>query len=241
MSGGGGRVFDLGMTVDNGTKILPPKVHQSILECSKAITDAISRLIQCATLAQVEIVASGRGSGSRMAFYKKNSRWMDGLISAAKAVASATNMMVLGADGVVHGTHKMEQLIVGAHEVGMCWKDGGVSCFCIAGTTAQLVLASRVNAERGSKTQEKLEVAAKAVSDATKLLMKAAEYARQRETDATTPADFSKLSAHEFKKSEMEQQVQILTLEKNLSDARKKLGDMRKFAYHNENDYVADQ
>ncbi len=92
------------------------QVHQSILSSVKAITDAIGRLIVCATNAQQEIVANGRGNGTKTAFYKKNSRWMEGLISAAKAVATATKFLVECADGVVHGTHKMEQLVVAAHE-----------------------------------------------------------------------------------------------------------------------------
>jgi len=40
-----------------------------------------------------------------------------GLITAAKAVASATTALVEAADGVVNGTHTMEQLVVAAHEV----------------------------------------------------------------------------------------------------------------------------
>jgi hypothetical protein len=208
-------------------RVIYTQVHDSILGSAKAITDAIARLIICATHSQQEILASGRGSGTNSAFYKKNNRWIEGLISAAKAVATATKMLVDCADGVVHGTHQMEQLVVAAHEV--------------AASTAQLVAASRVKAIRGSKTQDKLEVAAKAVSDATRMLVKAAELMRQRGSMATGTdggdVDYATLTAHEFKKKEMEQQVQILTFEKKLIDARKKLSDMRRQAYHKEADY----
>jgi hypothetical protein len=201
------------------------QVHQSILSSAKAITDAIARLIVCATHSQQEIVANGRGTGTKTAFYKKNSRWMEGLISAAKAVAIATKTLVEAADGVVHGTHKMEQLIVAAHEV--------------AGATAQLVAASRVKAIRGSKTQDKLESAAKAVTEATKLLVKAVESIRAKSsTAAEKDVDYSKLAPHDFKKKEMEQQVLILTLGKQLEDARKHLAEMRRQAYHKESDYT---
>ena len=199
------------------------QVHKSILASAKAITDAIARLIICATHSQKEIVANGKGSGTAAAFYKKNSRWVDGLVSAAKAVATATKTLVESANGVVQGTHKMEQLIVAANEV--------------AAATAQLVAASRVKAIRGSKTQDKLEVAAKAVTDATKLLVKTVEQVRNSKQESNGDVDYSKLSAHEFKKREMEQQVRILTLEKTLTDARRQLADMRRVAYHKEGDY----
>lgn len=199
------------------------QVHKSILSSAKAITDAIGRLIICATHSQQEIVTNGKGSGSKAAFYKKNSRWMEGLISAAKAVATATKVLVECADGVVHGTHNMEQLIVSVQEV--------------SAATAQLVAASRVKAVRGSKTQDKLECAAKAVIEGTKILAQTVERIREKSYSQQENIDYSKLSAHEFKKREMEQQVQILTLEKRLTEERKKLAEMRRVNYHRESDY----
>lgn len=212
----------LGEERDPNITDLDLQVHQSILSSAKAITDAMSRLIICATHAQKEIVASGKGSGSTTAFYKKNNRWMEGLISAAKAVAGATRTLVESADGVVHGTQSMEHLIVAAHEV--------------AASTAQLVAASRVKAIKGSKTQDKLEGAARSVTDATKLLVKAADQMRssKQSSSDTKNIDLSKLSVTEFKKTEMEQQVRILTLGKQLEDARRQLADMRRQAYHSE-------
>ena len=200
------------------------QVHKSILSAVKAITEAIGKLIISATHAQQEIVSHGKGAGTASAFYKKNSRWLEGLISAAKTVALATKTLVETANGVVHGTFKMEQLIVAAHEV--------------AAATAQLVSASRVKAVRGSKTQDKLESSAKAVTDATKLLVKTVDELRKREAKTKGDVDFTKLSAHDFKKKEMEQQVKILTFEKNLSDARMQLSEMRRQAYHSESEVV---
>lgn len=199
------------------------QVHSGIISSTKAITDAIGRLIICATHAQQEIVANGKGSGTKTAFYKKNSRWMEGLISAAKAVATATKTLVECANGVVHGTHKMEQLVVAAHEV--------------AGATAQLVSASRVKAIRGSSTQDKLEGAARAVTDATRLLVKTADKIRSEKVTQQAHVDYSTLSTHEFKKKEMEQKVEIATLEKKLDDSRQRLAEMRRNAYHKESDY----
>ena len=189
--------------------------------------NAIGNLIKCATESQKEIVAQGKGSGSPSSFYKKNSRWTEGLISAAKSVALSTSVLVEAADGVVHGTHSMEQLIVASHEVAAC--------------TAQLVAAARVKASANSKTQEKLESAAKTVTDATKLLVRSA---KQYSEDAATAAvssvttDLSKLTVQQYKVLEMNQQVEILTLEKHLAQARKKLSDMRKVSYQKGNETV---
>ncbi|KAJ2761888.1 sla2 Src-like adaptor 2, partial [Coemansia nantahalensis] len=63
------------------------QVHDAILDSSMAMTNAIAQLIRAATASQQEIVAQGQGSSSKTAFYKKNNRWTEGLISAAKAVA----------------------------------------------------------------------------------------------------------------------------------------------------------
>ncbi|KLU91780.1 cytoskeleton assembly control protein Sla2, partial [Magnaporthiopsis poae ATCC 64411] len=87
------------------------KVHDSILDAAMAITNAIAQLIKAATTTQQEIVQAGRGTSSRTAFYKKNNRWTEGLISAAKAVASSTNTLIETADGVISNRNSPEQLI----------------------------------------------------------------------------------------------------------------------------------
>ena len=191
------------------------KVHDAILAAALAITSAIGRLIQAATESQKEIVAAGRGSSSAQQFYKRNNRWTEGLISAAKAVAFATNLLIESADGVLSGTHSLEQLIVASNEV--------------AAATAQLVAASRVKASFMSKTQDKLEAAAKAVTNACKTLVRQVKEISVREIEAEEPLEFG--GAHEFKVREMEQQVEILKLEKSLGAARHKLGQMRRAGY----------
>lgn len=192
-------------------------VHDSILAAALAITSAIGRLIQAATASQQEIVAQGRGSASAQQFYKRNNRWTDGLVSAARAVAFATGLLIESADGVLSGTHSLEQLIVASNEV--------------AGATAQLVAASRVKANLMSKTQERLELAAKAVTEACKALVKQvkAVSAKQLEDE---DVDYKNMAVMEFKRREMEQQVDILRLEKDLGAARHRLGAMRRAGYH---------
>lgn len=173
------------------------QVHEAILASAMAITSAIGRLIKAATDSQQEIVAAGRGSSSAQAFYKRNNRWTEGLISAAKAVASATTLLIETADGVINETKSLEQLIVASNEV--------------AASTAQLVQASRVKAELMSGTQEKLELAAKAVTEACKALVRQVKAITAQQMQQDDP-DPNAMGAHEVKIKEMEVQVEVLTL-----------------------------
>ncbi|KAH8428986.1 putative cytoskeleton assembly control protein Sla2 [Aspergillus melleus] len=194
------------------------RIHDWILEAAIAVTNAIAELIKAATDSQQEIVREGRGSSSRTAFYKKNNRWTEGLISAAKAVAASTNTLIETADGVISGRNSPEQLIVASNDV--------------AASTAQLVAASRVKATFMSKTQDRLETASKAVGAACRALVRQVQdIIREKNQDETEAVDYSKLSSHEFKVQEMEQQVEILQLENNLARARQRLGEMRKISY----------
>jgi huntingtin-interacting protein 1-related protein len=169
------------------------KVHDSILDAATAITNAIARLIKAATVTQQEIVQAGRGSSSRTAFYKKNNRWTEGLISAAKAVASSTNTLIETADGVLSNRNSPEQLIVASNDV--------------AASTAQLVAASRVKAGFMSKSQDNLEQASKAVGAACRALVRQVQSMIKERNQDEDQVDYSKLGAHEFKVREMEQQV----------------------------------
>ena len=186
-------------------------------------------------------MAKGKGGSSRAAFYKRNNRWTEGLISASKAVASSTNMLIETADGVISGRNKLEQMIVASNEV--------------AASTAQLVAASRVKADFMSKSQERLEGASKAVTYACKSLVRQVQsIIAAKNRDEGDDVNWAELSGHEFKVQEMEQQVfpsllfvslavslpryqvEILQLENKLNAARLRLGEMRKHSYAQDED-----
>ncbi|KAK3837375.1 MAG: I/LWEQ domain-containing protein [Linnemannia gamsii] len=208
---------------NDGLSAIELQVNASILESAMAMMQAIGHLIKCATISQQEVVAQGRGSSTNAAFYKKNNRWTEGLISAAKAVAVATTLLVETADGVISKTHSMEQLLVASNEV--------------AAATAQLVAASRVKANFMSKAQDNLERASKAVTEASRALVRAVKAIMEREMkDRENAVDYQNMNAHEFKIKEMGQQVEILKLEKELTLARRVLGEMRKVSYHQGDD-----
>ncbi|CAB1347746.1 unnamed protein product [Coregonus sp. 'balchen'] len=82
-----------------------------------------------------------------------NSRWTEGLISASKAVGWGATVMVDAADLVVQGKGKYEELMVCSHE--------------IAASTAQLVAASKVKADKDNANLGRLKLASKGVTQAT--------------------------------------------------------------------------
>ena len=96
---------------------------------------------------------SFQGTASAKEFYKRNHQWTEGLISAAKAVGMGAKFLLTAADKVVSGQGKFEQLVVASQE--------------IAASTAQLVVASRVKADRNSQNMSALSKASKGVTQAT--------------------------------------------------------------------------
>ncbi|KAH3680112.1 hypothetical protein WICMUC_000513 [Wickerhamomyces mucosus] len=194
------------------------EINKSILSAAIAITNAITLLINAAIESQNEIVQQNKGSSTRAQFYKKHNRWTEGLISAAKSVASSTKILINTADGVLSGQKTHEELIVASNEV--------------AASTVQLVASSRVKATFLSKKQDQLENASKNVTSACKNLVNQVQnILLQRSNNGVNEVDYSKLSNHENKTIEMEQQVEILKLENTLNAARKRLGEIRKYSY----------
>jgi len=127
-------------------------------------------------------------------------------------------MLIETADGVISGRNKLEQMIVASNDV--------------AASTAQLVAASRVKADFMSKSQDRLESASKAVTNACRSLVgQVRGIIAAKNRDEREEVNWSEISAHDFKVQEMEQQVEILQLENKLQQARLQLGDMRKHSY----------
>ena len=193
------------------------EIHETLISCAKAIIDAVARLIQASVESQREIVNKGKGTQSNTEFYRKNSRWTEGLISAAKAVAGATNILIQISDGVLQKKNTHEELIVASNEV--------------AASTAQLVAASRVKANFMSKSQDALESASGDVTRACKALVNKVQGLLNNDELQNDNIDLSKLTPYEGKTLEMEQQVEILKLENKLQSARRRLGEIRKHGY----------
>ncbi|XP_072520579.1 huntingtin interacting protein 1 related b [Salminus brasiliensis] len=192
------------------------EVNERILNSCTDLMKAIHLLVLASTDLQKEIVESGRGAATVKEFYARNSRWTEGLISAAKAVGWGATQMVDSADKVVLHTGKYEELIVCSHE--------------IAASTAQLVAASKVKADRGSKKLSSLQQASRYVNEMAANVVASTKTGQEQIEDKDT-MDFSGMSLIKLKKEEMESQVKVLELENMLENERLRLGELRKKHY----------
>ncbi|XP_050985523.1 huntingtin-interacting protein 1 isoform X1 [Labeo rohita] len=199
--------------VDTGIKM---EVNERILASCTDLMQAIKVLVLSSKDLQRDIVESGRGAASMKEFYAKNSRWTEGLISASKAVGWGATMLVDAADQVVQGKGKFEELMVCSHE--------------IAASTAQLVAASKVKADKGSSNLSRLQQASKGVTQATAGVVASTKSGKSQIEDTET-MDFSTMTLTQIKRQEMDAQVLVLELETRLQKERERLGELRKKHY----------
>jgi len=197
---------------DSGAKL---EVNEAVLDSCTGLVKAIRELVNRSKALQREIMAERGGEVSDREFYKMNSRWTEGLISAAKAVGLGAKLLVDAADRVVLGSGKFEEIMVASQE--------------IAGSTAQLVIASRVKAREGSDRFTELRLASKLVTEATGAVVAVAKSSAVRAEDVDL--DFSGLSAHQTKTLEMNIQVKLLELESKVEEERSKLARLRRQHY----------
>uniref|UniRef100_A0A3B3U5P3 Huntingtin-interacting protein 1-related protein n=1 Tax=Poecilia latipinna TaxID=48699 RepID=A0A3B3U5P3_9TELE len=197
--------------VDTGIKM---EVNEILASCTE-LMQAIKELILSSKDLQRDIVESGRqGAASMKEFYAKNSRWTEGLISASKAVGWGATVMD-AADMVVQGKGKFEELMVCSHE--------------IAASTAQLVAASKVKADKDSANLHRLQQASRGVTQATATVVASTKSGKSQIEDTTM--DFSSMTLTQIKRQEMDAQVLVLELETRLQKERERLGELRKKHY----------
>ncbi|XP_036209517.1 huntingtin-interacting protein 1-related protein isoform X1 [Myotis myotis] len=192
------------------------EVNERILKSCTDLMKAIRLLVTTSTSLQKEIVESGRGAATQQEFYAKNSRWTEGLISASKAVGWGATQLVESADKVVLHTGKYEELIVCSHE--------------IAASTAQLVAASKVKANKDSRHLSRLQECSRTVNVMAANVVASTKLGQEQIEERDT-MDFSGMSLIKLKKQEMETQVRVLELEKTLEAERVRLGELRKQHY----------
>ncbi|XP_014854941.1 PREDICTED: huntingtin-interacting protein 1-related protein-like isoform X1 [Poecilia mexicana] len=192
------------------------EVNQSILGSCSDLMKAVHILVTAATDLQKDIVEGGRGAATVTEFYAKNSRWTEGLISASKAVGWGATQLLDSADRVVGEKGFYEELIASSHE--------------IAASTAQLVAASKVKADRNNKKLYTLQQASRHVNDMAAVVVTSTKHGQQQISDHGV-MDFSGMSLIKLKKEEMEAQVKVLQLENQLDQERVRLGELRKRHY----------
>ncbi|XP_063061509.1 huntingtin-interacting protein 1 [Engraulis encrasicolus] len=201
--------------VDTGIKM---EVNERILGSCTDLMEAIKVLVLSSKDLQRDIVESGRGAATMKEFYAKNSRWTEGLISASKAVGWGATVLVDAADMVVQGKGKFEELMVCSHE--------------IAASTAQLVAASKVKADKDNANLARLQQASRGVTQATAGVV-ASTKSGKSQIEETDTMDFSSssLTLTQIKRQEMDAQVLVLELETRLQKERERLGELRKKHY----------
>ncbi|XP_075220434.1 huntingtin-interacting protein 1-like isoform X2 [Lycorma delicatula] len=198
---------------DSGIKL---EVNEKILDSCTTLMQAIRILVQKSRLLQAEIVSQGKGTASAKEFYKRNHQWTEGLISAAKAVAMGAKHLLTAADQVVSGGGQLERLVVASQG--------------ILASTAQLVVASRVKADRNSKNMSALSAASKNVTTATAGVVATAKSCSQL-IEESDDLDVCSLTLYHSKKLEMESQVRVLELESSLDKERLRLAALRRHHY----------
>lgn len=202
--------------LETGIKL---QVNEKISEVCSNLMKAVRNLIIQSRLLQREVV--GHDEKTKIDdFYKRNSSWTEGLISAANVVAMAARSLVDSADRAMSGQARFSELAASAHEV--------------AAATTQLVVASRVKANKDSEKLKVLTSAAKQVNQCTSMVVDTARVCAELIEQEIDKVDISTLSLHQTKKLEMETQVKLLELEDQLSKERIKLGLLRRQHYEQE-------
>ncbi|EPY83952.1 huntingtin interacting protein 1 [Camelus ferus] len=189
---------------DTGVKL---EVNERILGSCTSLMQAIQVLIVASKELQREIVESGRVSvgeisrGCSCQFQNPSGPFL--------TIRDA-------ADLVVQGRGKFEELMVCSRE--------------IAASTAQLVAASKVKADKDSPNLAQLQQASRGVNQATAAVV-ASTISGKSQIEDTDNMDFSSMTLTQIKRQEMDSQVRVLELENELQKERQKLGELRKKHY----------
>jgi len=194
-------------------------VDIKILDECNHLLEVVQRLIKEARDLQTEITAES-GILNAKEFYRKNQKWSQGLISAAKDIGGGAKCLVDAADKVVSGDGKFEEIIAASQE--------------IAGSSAQMVFASKVKAKKGSLKLEVLSGTSKLVPEKVARVIATCKYLANTE-NTESQVDLMALSVHQTKRLEMEVQVKVLELENMLEKEREKLFKIRRDTYNSNN------
>ncbi|XP_061383590.1 huntingtin-interacting protein 1 isoform X3 [Danaus plexippus] len=195
---------------DTGVKL---EVNGKILDACTTLMAAVKVLVQDSRNLQNEL----GDPKTRQNMYRRNPQWSEGLISASKAVVFAAKLLVSSADEAVGAAGRVEGVSAAAHEV--------------AGSTAQLVAASRAKAPPATPALARLTAASRAVAAATGAVVAAVRGASALVRDQET-LDTSNLSLTATRRLEMESKVRALELESALDAERNRLAALRKRHYN---------
>jgi len=159
-------------------------VEGAIADSALYITTATQKLIIAATAAQQERVAMGLTAPAGSDMYHSDEMWAEGLISAAKAVASATKLLVGSANKAISGEID-EALLVAC-------------CNAVSAHTAKLQSATKSKSDVRSKSVQGVDGAAKLVKEATNSLVnetKKVAFSKDQVGGPQTGSEFGNIKA----------------------------------------------
>lgn len=199
-------------------------ISAAILDACRNVVQTAGELLGNATEAQRELTGSNKGAAAHKDVYKADAKWEQGLISAAKAVAGSVQFLVKAANEHMKGEASEFSLIAAAKTV--------------AANAAQLQASTKVKLPLNSPRQIAVTQSAGAVNLASTLLVKAAaahaQAARSSEEEAeikAAVAEGSTASETQLKIMQMEAQMAIKTIEKELAAAHAELVKLRRERY----------
>jgi len=193
------------------------QITEAIMEAAQAIAKSTGVLVSAATIVQQDYRKLVGDTAGPTTVYKRDPQWAQGLISAAKTVAGSVQHLVNAANDASLGNVTEEVLIVAARAV--------------AAATTQLVTATTVKSDPNSQAAIKLKDAAKQVAGSTESLVNAAREAAKWEEEQKTMEEDEKYALSNTQIVKMEQQMEILRLQKQLEMAQKKLVGLNKQDY----------
>ena len=202
------------------------EVNGNILGACTGLMAAIKLLIEKSKHLQREIVAEGGGEHNSKEFYRKNHRWTEGLISAAKIVGQGATYLVETADRCVDGRASYQELMVVSKD--------------ISASTVQLVVTSQVKADKESGCLKDVKGASGKVSECVGQVIASAQVGAHQ-IEENEVIDFKNLSYVRAKKLERDMSINVLELESKLEKARMKLMNLRKSTYHTSEGATADK
>lgn len=190
------------------------KIDASIMESATALIQTASALLQSSVQAQKE-----RAAEKQQAHYRADPIWANGLISASQKVALSVQELVSSANLIASTETGEEEAVIAAARG-------------VASSTAHLVAASRAKGDPHSPAQIAISNHAKQVAQfAAKLTAAANERGLvedKKETEAS-PANSRPVTNSIF--FEMEQNIKIQNLEKQLEQEMQKQRRMRQEKY----------
>jgi len=192
-------------------------INAAIVSAAQAIAQATGTLVQTSNQSLQERTKFKHVPGK---IYHPDPMWAQGLGNAALSVNSSVQSLVKSAQSTVAGNLQENELENAAR--------------AMAQSTAQLVSASRSRSDPNSEIQRKLRVAGKAVTDATASLVSAASAASQFNKQAEEEeVQFNEVvSAAAGRVQELELQMKILKLERELEQEKRKMAGIKKARFN---------